>query len=138
MKLLYMAMLVFAAGACMAHSPDITSLPEEPDCADISASAELDDCMHEAIETSRTLLSDELVSFEKRARHVYAADQMLGQEFIDMVLEAQNAWVEFRDKSCKVDAFEVEKGAPSYVTTVNGCIIRMNMERVEVLESLLR
>lgn len=76
-------------------------------------------------------------SFEKRAKQVYAADPALGKELIDKVRNAQDAWLSFREKNCSVEVFEIQKGTPAYITTMNNCIILMNAERLKALKKLL-
>lgn len=138
MKLLHTFLLVVSATSCMAQPSKTTLLADEFDCTDINTSSQLDDCIHKEIMSSITLLSNEFVSFEKRSKHVYAADPKLGKELIEIVREAQDAWITFRDRNCKIEAFEVEKETLAYITTINNCVIRMNTGRIEKLKNLLR
>jgi len=137
MKLLYILLLVCSAASCMAQPPKTNTLADDFDCTDINVSPKLDDCIYKEIMNSKTLLSDELLSFEKRAKNIYATDMKLGKELIEIVRGTQDAWIAFRDRSCKIEAFQIEKKTPAYITTINNCIIRMNNGRIEKLKNLL-
>ena len=137
MRLVQFIILLFFITSCMAQPPMTSSVSDELDCSEISASMQLDDCVYKAMMTSNTDLMNELARFEVRAASVYEADPALGKELIDVVRQAQDAWVSFRDTNCRVDAFEVEEGTPAYITTMNNCIIRMNAVRIEELKRLL-
>ncbi len=138
MKLLYILLLVSSAACCMAQPPKNNTVADDFDCTDINVSPELDDCIYKEMINSKTLLSDELLSFEKRAMNIYAADMKLGKELIKIVRGTQDAWITFRDRNCEVEAFQIEKKMPAYVTTINNCVIRMNNKRIEKLKNLLR
>jgi uncharacterized protein YecT (DUF1311 family) len=138
MKLLHISLLVFSATSCMTQPLKSTSLAGEPDCTHINTSSQLDDCIHKEMTNSKTLLLKEILSFEKLARRVYAPDPKLGKELIEIVRETQYAWVTFRDKHCKIEAFQIAKEIPAYVTTVNDCVIQMNTKRIEEFKNLLR
>lgn len=138
MKILHIILLFIFASSCMAHAPKATALTDELDCTNINTSPQLDDCVYKGMMNSKNLLSNEYLSFEKRAKNVYAADSKLGKELIKIVREAQDAWIAFRDKTCKIEAFEIEKKAPAYATTINNCVIRMNIERIKELKNLMQ
>jgi len=138
MKLLHIFLFVFSATSCMAQTLKATSLADEPDCTDINTSSQLDDCINKEMTNSKTLLLNEILNFEKRARQVYASDPKLGKELIETVGEAQDAWITFRDRHCKIEAFQIEKEMPAYVTTINSCVIQMNTKRIKELKNLLR
>lgn len=137
MRLLHAFLLVVFATSCMAQPPKNNPRTDKLDCTVINTSAQLDACVHKKMVTSNALLLNEFVSFKKRVKRVYAADLKLGNELIEKVRKAQDAWIAFRGKNCSVDAFEVEEGTPAYITTVNNCIIRMNAKRIEELKKLM-
>jgi uncharacterized protein YecT (DUF1311 family) len=128
-------LLVVFASYSMAQSSK-ESAADRPICADVSTSAELDECVRGERKRSESDLSRGLENLEGRVKNLYSADLALGKELVELIYEAQDAWVSFRDKSCKVEAFEVEVGTPAYATTVNSCVIRMNTERAEEIEQL--
>lgn len=139
MRLLHIFLLAISATACMAEPSKTTSLiVDDSDCTDIRSSSQIDDCIHKEMMNSNVSLSNALVSVEKRVEQAYAADLQLGQELIEIVREAQHAWLAFRDKDCKIQAFEIEKDTPAYVTTINNCVIQMNDNRIEELKNMLR
>lgn len=136
MRLVQFILLLSVATSCMAQPPVTSSLKDDLDCSNISISMQLDDCVHKAMMTSNTDLIDEIANFEMRVANIYEADPKLGKALIDVVRQAQDAWITFRDINCRVDAFEIEEGTPAYITTVNNCIIRMNGIRVEEIKRL--
>lgn len=139
MRLLHIFLLAISATACMAEPSKTTSLVvDDSDCTEIRSSYQIDDCIHKEMMNSNVLLSNALISVEKRVEQAYAADLQLGQELIEIVREAQYAWLGFRDKDCKIQAFEIEKDTPAYVTTINNCVIQMNDNRIEELKNMLR
>ena len=138
MKMLSVFLLIISTSACMAQPTNVNSSADKLDCTVVSNSLELDNCVKKKVLVSNSLLLTEMTSFEKRARKVYAPEPTLGKELIDKVLSAQEAWRSYRDKNCIVEAYEIEEGTPAYITTVNNCIILMNIERTNVLKKLLQ
>jgi len=138
MRLLSVFILLISSSACIAQPSNVASTSGEADCSVISVSPQLDACVKMKMLNSNEKLLAEMISFEKRTKELYAPDPKLGKELIDTVREAQDAWLNFREKNCNVEAFEIEKGAPAYITTVNNCIILMNVERIKVLKKLLQ
>lgn len=67
----------------------------------------------------------------------YQADPQLGSALIKTVLESQKSWLSYRDKHCKVIAFEIEEGTAAYITIINSCAIELNEKRMEQLSQLL-
>ena len=124
-------LMVVSSSLCFAQSPD------RLDCSSISISPQLDDCVRKQLKKSNILLQNEFENFKKRTKRVYEADLKLGNELIEKVQKAQNAWVTYRDLNCRAEAFEVEERTAAYNTTVNNCTIRMNDERLKILQKLL-
>ncbi|MFN3988522.1 MAG: lysozyme inhibitor LprI family protein [Rhodocyclaceae bacterium] len=137
MKVLIASVLVIATSICVAPVR-ADSFADEGDCTDVVSSAQIDACSKQEVLYSMQLLADELASLELRVVRAYVADRTLGGELVELVREAQNAWVSFRDGTCRLEAFELEPEAPAYATTVNRCVARMNAERVEVLRGIIR
>jgi uncharacterized protein YecT (DUF1311 family) len=138
MKLFHLLMLAFSVTACIAQPLKAASQADESDCKNITTSPQLDDCVRKDRINSDALLLNEFSNFEKRAKQMYAADLKLGNELIATVRNAQDAWITFRDRSCKIEAFEIERETPAYATTFSNCVIRMNTGRIEELKKLLR
>lgn len=137
MRVLSVCLLVISTSACMAQPPNNTPM-EKIDCTVIRNSLQLDNCVHKNMMSSNAQLLSEMTSFEKRAKKIYKPDPALGKELIDKVRSAQKAWLSYRQKNCSVEAFEVQEGTAAYITTVNNCIIHMNVERTKVLKKLLQ
>ncbi|MBI1422112.1 MAG: DUF1311 domain-containing protein [Gammaproteobacteria bacterium] len=136
MKLLYAFVLIISATSCMAQTPKISHAEKKLDCTDITTSPQLDACVHHKMVQSNALLMNEFSEFEKRVKQTYTADLKLGNDLIEKVRKAQNAWVTYRQLNCSVEAFGIEEGTPAYNTTVNNCIIRMNTKRIKALKKL--
>lgn len=136
MRLLQTCLLMITSTTCVAQPPMSDASNEVIDCVEITTSPQINDCVHQEMTASNALLSNEFVNFGQRTERIYASHPELGKELIERVQKAQDAWIAFRDLNCNVDAFEVEEGAPAYITTVNNCIIRMNAERIEDLTKL--
>ena len=137
MKLLSIFFLIISTSACMAQPSNVKPLTDELDCTAIIISPQLDDCIHKKMLSSNARLLVEMKNFEKRAKKLYTPDPVIGKELIDKVRNAQDAWLNFREKNCIVEAFEVQTGTPAYITTVNNCVIRMNTDRINMLKKLL-
>jgi uncharacterized protein YecT (DUF1311 family) len=131
-------LLVVLASYSVAQPSGELSEAGYPICVDVSTSAELDECVREKTRKSKSRLYRELENLELRVKSLYSADSTLGKELVELLYEAQDAWVSFRDESCKVEAFELEKDTPAYATTINACVIRMNTSRTEEIKELLR
>ncbi len=138
MKWLSVFLLVISAPACMAHGSESASLRGVSDCKNVSASAQVDDCIRRERLNSEIALVEGVVQFEADARELYEADPVLGEQLIETVVEAQQVWAVFRDANCKVEAFEAEEGTPLQQSLVSSCVARMNAERTEYLGKLLR
>lgn len=134
MKKLLVLLLVFSAVACRAESPATLDVS---DCSDISASAQVDDCIHREKLNSQTVLDGGMVQFEAYINDLYEADPALGEQLIETVAEAQQAWVAFRDAHCKVEAFEAEEGTLLQQSLLESCVARMNAERTGYLGRLI-
>ena len=137
MKKLLVLLLVFSAVACRAESPESPATLDVSDCSDISASAQVDDCIHREKLNSQTVLDGGMVQFEAYINDLYEADPALGEQLIETVAEAQQAWVAFRDAHCKVEAFEAEEGTLLQQSLLESCVARMNAERTEYLGRLI-
>jgi len=138
MKLLTVFLLIISSSACMAQPSNVTSSTGDVDCSVISISPQLDACVHKQMLNSNVQLLTEMKNFENRSNELYKPDPKLGKALIETVREAQDAWLKFREKNCKMEAFEIQKGTSAYITTVNNCIVRMNEERINILKKLLQ
>lgn len=138
MKKFLVLLLVFSAAACRAESPESPAMLDVSDCSDISASAQVDDCIHKEKLNSQAMLDEGMGQFEAYIRDLYQADPALGGQLIETMTEAQRAWVVFRNANCKVEAFEAEEGTLLQQSLINSCVARMNAERTEYLGQLLR
>ena len=136
LRILSPFLLFLSTNSCIAQPNNSTSIIEN-DCIVIRNSLQLDNCIHKKMLSSNARLLAEIKNFEKRAKKLYTPDPVIGKELIDKVGNAQDAWLNFREKNCIVEAFEVEKGTPAYITTVNNCVIRMNTARINMLKKLL-
>lgn len=138
MKKWLVLLLVVSAAACRAESPEMPAMLDVSDCSDISASAQVDDCLHREKLSSQAVLDAGVSQFEAYISDLYEADSALGEQLIEMVTEAQQAWLLFRDANCMVEAFEAEEGTPLQQSLINSCVARMNAERTGYLDRLLR
>jgi uncharacterized protein YecT (DUF1311 family) len=131
MKYVLLLLTLIVNVSCLAQND------EEIDCAQVTISAQYDDCVKKnTLESNRQL--EQLISrFEIHIGKSYQADQQLGRALIKTVLESQKAWISYRDKHCKIIAFEIEEGTAAYITTINSCAIELNEERMAQLSQLL-
>lgn len=137
MKFIFTLLIVTITMSCSAQSSDAVE-DAELDCTNINTSAQVDDCVHKEMLISDSLLKKSLKNFEKRTEAVYEADPVLSAQIISLFDKAQHSWVNFRDYTCKIKAFEIIEGTPAYITTINGCLIDMNNKRVNELTLLLQ
>ena len=110
---------------------------EQVECTKIITSTKYDDCIKKnTLETNRQL--EQIVSrFEVQVSEAYQADPQLGNDLIKTVLESHKSWLSYRDKHCKVIAFEIEEGTTAYITIINSCVIELNEKRMEQLNQIL-
>ena len=135
MKLIPALILIVAASACVAQAKP-TATGDKLDCSNITISPQLDACVKQQMQKSNALLLSEMKNFQQRTLRAYAPAPELGKELIDLVRKSQEAWMQFRQLNCRVEAFQIEEGTAAHVTIVNDCIIRMNKQRIEVLKKL--
>lgn len=131
MKYILLLLILIVNVSCLAKND------EEIDCAHVTISAEYDDCIKKNTLESNRQLEQIISRLEIHIDKSYQADQQLGKALIKTVLESQKAWVSYRDKHCKIIAFEIEEGTAAYITTINSCAIELNGERMEQLNQLL-
>lgn len=130
------AIAFIGLATCIFPLPTNASQPEKADCNNITASAEVDYCVRENLKKSTISLQNAMRRVERNITRDYVADQKLGNELITLIKKTQKAWMTYRDLNCKLDAFEIEKNSPAYTTTVSNCTIRMNDERIKLLEQM--
>jgi len=109
---------------------------EKIDCTHVIISAQYDDCIKKNILESNQQLEQRISRLEIQVAENYQADQQLGKALIKTVLESQKSWISYRDKHCKIIAFEIEEGTAAYITTLNSCAIELNENRMEQLSQL--
>lgn len=136
MRLLYIALFACVASACQAQTAQNAATQDEFDCAVISSSAQLDECVRRELKISNALLLQEFEKLGIRVKNAYEVDPKLGKELIKKSHDAQEAWVVFRGLSCIMESFEVEEGSPAHATAVNDCQIRMNALRIKDLKNI--
>lgn len=131
MKYTLILLTLIVSFSCLAQND------EQIDCAKITSSAKYDDCIKKnTLESNRQL--EQIVSrFEVQVNEAYQADLQLGSDLIKAVLDSQRSWLSYRDKHCKVIAFEIEEGTAAYITIINSCAIELNEKRMEQLSQLL-
>ncbi|MBF0401572.1 MAG: DUF1311 domain-containing protein [Magnetococcales bacterium] len=56
--------------------------------------------------------------------------------FKQALIEAQRAWVTYRDRNCDAETF-LARGGTGYISFYNLCLERMTRQRTEVLRTLL-
>ena len=131
MKYILLLLILIVNVSCLAHND------EKIDCTHVTISAEYDDCIKKNILESNRQIEQIISRVETHIGKSYQADQQLGRALIKAVLEAQEAWISYRDKHCKIIAFEIEEGTAAYITTINSCAIELNEERIKQLNQLL-
>jgi uncharacterized protein YecT (DUF1311 family) len=131
MKYILLLLILIVNVSCLAHND------EKIDCTHVTINAEYDDCIKKNILESNRQIEQIISRVETHIGKSYQADQQLGRALIKAVLEAQEAWISYRDKHCKIIAFEIEEGTAAYITTINSCAIELNEERIEQLNQLL-
>lgn len=130
MKYILLLLVLTVNVACFAQDN------EKIDCTHVIISAQYDDCIKKNILESNQQLEQIISRLEIQVAENYQADQQLGKALIKTVLESQNSWISYRDKHCKIIAFEIEEGTAAYITTLNSCAIELNENRMEQLSQL--
>lgn len=131
MKYILLLLILIVNVSCLAQND------ENMDCKYVTISAEYDDCIKNNILESNRQIEQIISRAETHIGKSYQADKQLGRALIKAVLEAQEAWISYRDKHCKIIAFEIEEGTAAYITTINSCAIKLNEERIKQLNQLL-
>jgi len=131
MKYTIILLTLIVSFSCLAQNDG------QVDCTKITTSAKYDDCIKKnTLESNRQL--EQIVSrFEVQVSEDCQADPQLGSALIKTVLESQKSWLSYRDKHCKVIAFEIEEGTAAYITIINSCVIELNEKRMEQLSQIL-
>ncbi len=130
MKYILLLLVLTVSVACFAQDN------EKIDCTHVIISAQYDDCIKKNILESNQQLEQIISRLEIQVAENYQADQQLGKALIKTVLESQKSWISYRDKHCKIIAFEIEEGTAAYITTLNSCAIELNENRMEQLSQL--
>lgn len=114
------------------------ALADEPDCKNITVSAQVDECVKYAKESADLKLNLAYKKLIARVKSQYDVDPALGDKFLAKLKASQLAWIKLRDTNCPLEAFEIEEGKPAYITVVNNCIARMSLERSDYLDGTMK
>ncbi|WP_425273616.1 lysozyme inhibitor LprI family protein [Rahnella contaminans] len=66
----------------------------------------------------------------------YSSHEQLKTEYINKIKSSQRAWINFRDKNCEAQSFQIEPGTQAYDTSINHCQNKMTQERIKDLVSI--
>ncbi|WP_122847457.1 lysozyme inhibitor LprI family protein [Pseudomonas viridiflava] len=112
-------------------------LPAHAECVNSDTSREVDACAKTEKNTADARLNDSYKKLIARAKGQYRSDTRLGDEFLAKLKDSQRAWLRLRDTNCPLEAFEIEVGQATYLTTVNNCVAWMSLERAAYLDKIL-
>ena len=114
----------------------VTSLAQETDCAAAQTQAEMNDCAYQDWEAADAVLN----ALWPQARAVTKAqDADLPEELKgadQALLDAQRAWIAFRDAQCASEGFAM-RGGSAEPLLIYGCMASLTEDRVEDLRAVI-
>jgi uncharacterized protein YecT (DUF1311 family) len=136
MKVLKRFIVVFVCALAGGASVSISIAFAQVDCNEMTASQQIETCAGIAKKVADSQLNASYQKLMARLDSQYRAQPDAGQAFKAKVKESQRNWIKLRDTDCPLEAFEIETGMPTYVTTVNNCVARMSLERSDYLDKI--
>lgn len=114
----------------------VTSLAQETDCAAAQTQAEMNACAYQDWEAADAVLN----ALWPQARAVTKAqDADLPEELKgadQALLDAQRAWIAFRDAQCASEGFAM-RGGSAEPLLIYGCMASLTEDRVEDLRAVI-
>ncbi|MGB8698250.1 MAG: lysozyme inhibitor LprI family protein [Thermosynechococcaceae cyanobacterium] len=114
--------------ATASAAPDGTSSPEQPNCQNALTQAEINACAGQMAKKA----DQELNAVYQNLR-LSLKDSPRSQQLVD----AQLAWIQFRDANCAFEKSRYEGGSIS-PSIFSGCIEQMTQQRIEQLNHYLK
>ncbi|AIA70989.1 lysozyme inhibitor LprI family protein [Pectobacterium atrosepticum] len=124
---------ILIAAAMLAGMSVSTSL-WAADCANPSASAEVDSCAKQGKEATEQALNKAWSEAKGRITTTYKVDDKLQKEYQQNLVDSQRGWLKYRDSQCKMQAFLAEEGTTAHDTLTNNCISDIDKQRIEQLK----
>ncbi|MCG8708172.1 DUF1311 domain-containing protein [Brenneria sp. 4F2] len=73
---------------------------------------------------------------KKRIETAYSADADLGRRYLQTLLDSQRGWLKYRDGQCDLEAFLAEEGTKANDQLTDGCVSKMDRERIVQLNAM--
>lgn len=103
-----------------------------------SFSSKPDDCIRNLKNMADQELSAEYKSLKNKISQTYPANDPVMISLLKNIIEAQIAWVKYRDLNCNVESSLAEDKTPAHEMLTNKCIERMSDVRAQELHPSFR
>ena len=113
---------------------------EEIDCGEPTTQIEMTICANRDFETADAALNEQWAITASKMKKL---DEEMGPptdgrpSYFDALLEAQRAWLAFRDANCRVEGYRLRGGSAEPMET-SGCMALMTKARTVELRELVK
>jgi uncharacterized protein YecT (DUF1311 family) len=126
----------FAAACLMMGIPAMAQDEPQVDCDNAQTQVEMNYCAHVDWEAADTELNSTYKDV-REALKVRDRDLVAGElKAADRLLDAQRAWIAYRDAHCEVDSFSA-RGGSMQPMLYSGCLATVTRNRTKQLGSLV-
>ncbi|MEC5343534.1 lysozyme inhibitor LprI family protein [Brenneria populi] len=105
-------------------------------CSPIASDNETGNCSPLMKSSAESELNTAYRNAKKRIEAAYRADEGLGKHYLQTLLDSQRGWLKYRDGQCRLEAFIAEEGSAANAELTDGCVIRMDKERIAQLNAM--
>lgn len=85
---------------------------------------------------AEALLNSEYANAKKRIDQVFAREPAVKKAYLNTFVEAQRAWLQFRDRQCALKAHPATEGTNLRLDLTNACITQFDTERTKTLQEM--
>ncbi|HEY9623028.1 MAG TPA: lysozyme inhibitor LprI family protein [Crinalium sp.] len=108
-------------------SPDDQLVAQQPECNNPQTQSEMNTCAAKSADLADTKLNE---TYQKLKETLQGSDA-------DLLVSAQRAWIDFRDKNCQFSSGRFEGGSIAPLV-YSSCVERVTKQRTQELEGYLR
>ena len=106
------------------------------DCSQGENDTEVLNCSTSNKAEAEAALNKEYANAKKRIEQIFANEPVVKKEYMNMFVEAQRAWLKFRDLQCSLKAHPATKGTNLRLDFTNECVTQFDTERTKTLQEM--
>lgn len=104
------------------------------DCSQGNNDQEVYSCAEKNKSETEVMLNKEYKAAKSRIQDIYKGNDEDLNKYINILTEAQRAWLKYRENDCELASFAADKGSDASVSYKNMCISEHNEQRIKRLK----